>query len=184
MQTIQSKNLALCQQSREECAARIVEGRTSFPEAVKRLCKEQISGKISLNEACELICSLIHRLQSSGLFQTDRDVALELKSALTELCQTAARAGEIYFPPGLPPGARPGQYFTVSDAAARLGLVVVPKPESFGHITAARGLVSNLCQIYPGWWVVGVSWGEGEEPVWFDRHDFAGLKLCEAFSSP
>jgi hypothetical protein len=184
MRKIHSSSLVPGQLTSEECTARIDEGRTSLPEAVERVCKEQVSGKISLNEACELICSLIHRLQSNRVFQTDRDAALELKSAITKLCQTAARAGQIYFPSELPTGARPGQYFTVSDAAARLGLVVEPNLESFGHITAARGLASNLYQIYPGWWAVGVLWGEGKDPVWFDRHDFASLKLCEAFSLP
>lgn len=184
MQTIQSSGIALCQLSSEECASRIDKGWTSFPEAVDRLCKDQVSGAISLNEACELMCNLVHHLRLGGLFQTDQEAALELKSAITKLCHAAGEAGQIYFPSGLPPGARPGQYFTVSDAAARLGLVVEPRPESFGHITAARGLVSNLGQIYPGWWVVGVLWGEGEDPVWFDRRDFASLKLCEAFSRP
>jgi hypothetical protein len=182
MQTIQSSSFAQPQLSSEVCAEEIVGRQTSFSEAVERLCTEQVSGGISLNEACELMCNVVQHLQPSGLFPTEQDAALELKSAITKLCHGVAKAGQIYFPSGLPPGARPGQYFTVSDAAARLGLVVEPRPESLGHITAARGLVANLSQIYPGWWVVGVQWGEGEDPVWFDRLDFSCLKLCEAFS--
>ena len=182
MQTVQRSSFALCQLSSEDCAARICDGRTSFSETVERLGKEQVSGRIGLNAACELMCNVVYHLRSMGFFHTDRDAALELKSAITKLCHAPAKAGRIYFPPGLPPGASPGQYFTVSDAAARLGLVVEPKLESLGHITVARGLVSNLSQIYPGWWVVGVLWGEGEDHIWFDRLDFASLKLCEAFS--
>jgi hypothetical protein len=184
MQTIQSSHLALCQLSSEECAEDIVGQHTSFSETVERICTEQVSGGISLNEACELMCNVVQRLQPRGWFPTDPDAALELKSAITKLCHAVAKAGQICFPSGLPPGARPGQYFTVSDAAARLGLVVEPRLESLGHITAARGLVANLSQIYPGWWVVGILWGEGEDPVWFDRLDFASLKLCEAFTRP
>jgi hypothetical protein len=143
MQTIQSSGFALCQLSSEECAEEIVGQRTSFSETVDRLCTEQVSGGISLNEACELMCDVVHHLRSKGLFPTEQAAALELKSAITKLCHAVAKAGQIYFPSGLPPGARPGQYFTVSDAAARLGLVVEPRPESLGHITAARGLVAN-----------------------------------------
>lgn len=184
MQTIQSSSFALCQLSSEECTSMIVDRRTSFSEIVERLCTKQVSGGISLNETCETVCNVIQHLRSRRLIQTDQDAALELKSAITKVCHASAKAGQIYFPSGLPPGASPGQYLTVSDAAARLGFVVKPKLESLGHITAARGLVSILIRIYPGWWVVGVLWGEGEDHVWFDRLEFASLKLCEAFSLP
>jgi hypothetical protein len=83
VRTIQKSSITLHQLTSEEYAVRIDEGRTSFPEAVERLCKDQGSGEIGLNEACELAEDIVHRLRPKGVFQTDRDAALELKTAIT-----------------------------------------------------------------------------------------------------
>lgn len=166
----------------ERIAAKILGEDLSLSNAALRVVEGCIEGKFSFNESCEYYCDVVDHLHTTNFFKSDLNKAIFLRSALLSINREFQKRGKHTFPPMLPVEANPYQYFTLPDAAHRLGMILRPGPLVTGQISGARGLTMAVSQVYPGWWLVGTRWGKDEELVWFDRFDFESFIQTDVIS--
>ena len=168
-------SLATSLTSATAIAEPILRGKLALARETCRIIDGCISGWRDFNDSCELLCDVINHLAVNNYFKSDLMAALTLRSTIQKINHEFQNHGILMFPPALPGGVAPTRYFTLTDAANKLGLSVKPSPEHMGQISGARGLVIAIAQIYPGWWLLGTRWGKEEDSVWFDRLDFDSL---------